>query len=111
MVLDIIAGAVLLAFGFFVIYFSFESKNNDRSFLAVFVIGIVLVLVGGWIILTTITIEMLLRKIGGLILAIIGLFLLTGFPDIVDYQQKGMSKAGVFIGFILLIVGVYFFLF
>ena len=111
MVFDVLAGAVLLAFGFFVIYFAFESKNDDRSFFAILLLGIALVVIGGWIILITITLEMLLIKIAGIVLALIGLFLLTGFPDIGDYQREGMSKAGIFIGLILLIFGVYLFIF
>ncbi len=111
MVLDVLAGAILLAFGFFVVYFAVESDKNDRSFLIILIIGIALILIGGWIILATITLEMLLKKLAGLVLAIIGLFMLAGFPDIGDYQAKGMSKAAMLIGLILLIVGVYLFIF
>lgn|SRR3989344_5687364 len=111
MVLDVLAGAILVAFGFFVTYFALESEKGDRGFVATLAIGIVLVLIGGWIILSSIELATILKKLGGLVLAVVGIFLLTGFPDIVDYQPKAMTKGALFVGLVLLIVGVYIFLF
>ena len=108
MVLDIVVAAVLLAFGFLTIWFSFESDLNDKNLVLVLLLGIAAILAGGWIIITKITLALLLTKLAGLILAGLGLFLVIGFPDVnKDYQRVGMSKAGVFIGLVLLIIGAY----
>jgi len=107
MVLDIIAGAVLLAFGIVSVYFTIESGEKESRFLIIFLLGIAAIIGGGWILITRITIPVLLTKAAGLILAVIGFFLVFQFPDITDYQPKGFGKAGVLLGAILLILGIY----
>ncbi len=108
MVLEIILAAVLIAFGIISILFSINEDVGDKQLIVVMLIGIAAIVGGGWIILTKITLWILLAKLAGLILAGLGLFLIIGFPDVEpDYQLKGMSNAGVFIGLILLIIGAY----
>ncbi|MEM7819755.1 MAG: hypothetical protein QXD48_02920 [Candidatus Aenigmatarchaeota archaeon] len=104
---DVVLGAVLLAFGLLVIYFSTEESKKEEQFLISLLIGIACVLAGGWIIITKITLALLLKRIAGLVFAGIGLFLIIGFPDAAEYQRIGMSKAGVFIGLIFFIIGLY----
>ena len=108
MVFDIIVAAVLLAFGILVIWFSFESDLNDKNLILVLLVAVAAIIAGGWIIITKLTLALVLTKLAGLVLAGIGLFLIIGFPDVnPDYQRVGMSKAGIFIGLILLIIGAY----
>lgn len=105
---DIIAGAVLLAFGLLVIYFSTESGASDEKYFLALLVGIIFVVAGGWILLTYVTLALILKRLAGLIIAGVGVFIITGFPDVTpDYQPKEMSKAGVLIGLILLIIGLY----
>src|SRR3989338_2691139 len=112
MVLEIVLAAVLIAFGIASIYFTIESKANDRKMIIVLLIGAAAIIGGAWIILTNVTLFVLLTKLAGLILAGIGVFLIFGFPDIMgEYQRESMSKAGVFFGIIFLIVGAYFLFF
>ena len=108
MVLEIIAAAVLIAFGLFTIYMSAESSLNDKNIIVVLLLGIAALIAGGWIILTHITLAMILTKLAGLILLGAGFFLIFGFPDVMgEYQPEGMSRAGIFFGLILLIIGAY----
>lgn len=108
MVLEIIFAAVLIAFGIISILFSINEEVNDKQLLGILLLGIAAIVGGGWIILTHVTLWILLAKLAGLILAGIGLFLIIGFPDVEpDYQLKGMSNTGVFIGVVLLIIGAY----
>lgn len=108
MVLEIILAAVLVAFGVISILFSLNEDVGDKQLIAVLLIGIAAIVGGAWIILTHITLWILLAKLAGLILAGLGMFLIIGFPDVEpDYQLRGMSNFGVFIGVILLIVGAY----
>ncbi|MFC2143633.1 hypothetical protein ACFLQN_04515 [Candidatus Aenigmatarchaeota archaeon] len=105
-------GGILIAIGFFLAYFSIEeSDHSDSSFLIMLLIGIAMIIAGGWIIAIKITFAVLLRKIAGFILAAVGLFMLVGFPDIVDYQRRGFTKSAMVIGLFLLVIGVYFLFF
>ena len=105
---DILLGAILLAFGLLVIYFSTQESKSDNAYLIALLVGIACAIAGGWILLTQVTFALLLKRIGGIILAGIGVFLLIGFPDVMGtYQPAGYSKAGVFIGLVLLIIGIY----
>ena len=107
MVLDIIGAAILIAFGLLIIFFSAESKTGDEKFMLIFLLGIACVVIGAWIIITKITLAVLLKKLAGLILAGVGFFLVTGFPDITQYQNEKMGITGVFIGIVLIIVGLF----
>ena len=45
-------------------------------------------------------------KIIGLILIIIGVFILKFFPDMSEYQRKGMTLSGILIAIFLILVGI-----
>jgi hypothetical protein len=107
MVLEIIGAAVMIAFGLLSIYFSAEEGYSDAKMMCILFIGVILVVGGGWIILTRISIALLLAKIAGIIFAFFGFFLIWGFPDITQYQSEKMSKAGILMGAIFFIVGIY----
>ena len=111
MVFDILGGSLLLAVGILAIYFSVESKVQDTEFLVMFLLGFVAAIAGGWILITRLTIAVILTKLAGLILIIIGVFLTFEFPDIDQYQRTGMSKTGILLGLFLLILGIYLFVF
>ncbi len=111
MVLDIIGAAVMIAFGLLAIYFSAEEGLSDAKMLIVLFIGTILIIAGGWIIVSRITLAELLAKIAGIVFVFIGFFLIWGFPDIEQYQPGGMGKAGVFLGAIFFVVGLYLLLF
>ncbi|MBI2972021.1 MAG: hypothetical protein HYY37_06375 [Candidatus Aenigmarchaeota archaeon] len=111
MVLDILAAAILIAVGVMAIYFSIESGLKDMELTIVIFLGIMAVAIGGWIILSKLTLFLVLQKLAGLILVGVGLFLVIGFPDLVEYQAFGMSRAGALIGLVLLIFGIFLLLF
>jgi hypothetical protein len=103
--------AVLMAFGLLAIYYSIESDIRDSKFLLILLIGLAAFVAGGWILVTKLTVAVLLTKVAGLILLVLGLFLLVEFPDIMQYQVEGFSKTGVFFGIIFFIVGVWLLIF
>lgn len=109
--LEIIGAAILLAFGILVTYMSLEEGIDDQQLLVVLIIGIICIGVGLWILITKITLMLILKKLGGLILAGSGLFLMIGFPDITEYQSESMGKTGVFIGLVLFFLGLWFLFF
>ena len=107
MVFELIIGAVLLAFGILSIYFSIEQGISDRNLVIILLLGLLSVFIGGWIFISKLTIGFVFKKIGGIILTLFGAFLIIGFPDITDYQKEGMSKAGIFLGLIIGILGLW----
>lgn len=107
MVLDVIGGAVLLAFGIVVIKFAVDGEKSDEKFLVALLIGAAAVIGGAWILITKITLATLLIKVAGLVLFLIGFFLTVKFPDTNEYQRESMSAAGVLIGLVMLILGFY----
>ncbi len=111
MVFEIIGAAVMIAFGLLAIYFSLEEGISDSKMLIILFIGAILVIGGGWIIVSTISLVALLSKIAGIIFTFFGFFLIWGFPDITQYQYENMSKTGIFIGAIFFIIGLYLLLF
>ncbi|MBI4018608.1 MAG: hypothetical protein HY368_03290 [Candidatus Aenigmarchaeota archaeon] len=111
MVFDIIAAAVLIAVGLFVIFFSIDSDANDSKLLFMLFLGVVLIFAGGWLILSKLTWGVVVRKVAGLFLGALGFFLFAWFPDIQDYQKVGMTKTGIFFGIVFFIIGLYLLLF
>lgn len=111
MVVEVIVGAVLVAFGFFAIFIGAGEGFDDHKLLIVLLLGILAVIAGSWMIISTLTLGVLLRKIAGLVIGGIGLFLIFGFPDSSDYQTGEMAFTGIFIGLIMAIIGAYFIIF
>ena len=111
MVFDIIGAAVLMSFGILAVYFSVESDIRDAKFLLMLLIGIGAFVAGGWILVTKITLAVLLTKVAGIILLLLGIFLIVEFPDITQYQVEGFSKTGVFFGIVFFIIGIWLLIF
>jgi hypothetical protein len=66
------------------------------------VFGVILIIIG-----VLVGIIILMAKALGLVLLLAGIFLVVFFPDIEDFQPLGMSKTGILLGIILLVVGVW----
>jgi hypothetical protein len=105
--LEIILSAVLIAFGILSIYLSIEGGAKDPKLMLVILLGLACLVAGSWLMITTLTLSLILKKLLGLLLAGAGLFLVIGFPDTSDYQRHDMSRAGVLIGLIILIIGIW----
>ncbi|MBS3054805.1 MAG: hypothetical protein J4431_04670 [Candidatus Aenigmarchaeota archaeon] len=108
--MEYVIGAILIAFGILSIYFSIEQRGTvlkDAHLMIILVIGILSIFGGGWIYVSKLTLGFILKKLFALFLAGLGFFLVVGFPDITDYQKEGMGKAGIFIGIVLCILGVW----
>jgi hypothetical protein len=48
----------------------------------------------------------MILKILGLLLVILGFFILKFFPDISRYQREGMTLSGILIGAMFFLVGI-----
>ena len=109
--IEIIIGSILIAFGVLSLYFSIEEGVKDTKLMFILVLGVACIVGGSWLLITKLTLGLILQKLAGLVLAGVGLFLIIGFPDIKDYQGFGMSRAGILIGLIILIIGIWWLLF
>jgi hypothetical protein len=49
----------------------------------------------------------MLNKIAGAGAFLLGLLIVIGFPDMTRYQPEGMGRAGIIIGLILIVAGIY----
>ncbi len=105
MVFELIIASVLIAFGIYTIYRSIDEGISDQKIAFILLVGIVAIIFGLWLLLVTYTLAVLLKKLAGLIISLIGLFLVVGFPDIKIYQH-GFGITGIFIGLIVLIFGI-----
>ena len=106
-----IISAVLIAFGILTIYLSIEGGVKDTKLMFILVLGLACIVGGSWLLIKQLTLGLILKKIAGLALAGFGLFLVIGFPGVKDYQSFGMSRAGILIGLIVLIIGIWLLLF
>lgn len=108
--IEVIIATILITFGFFSLYYLAKGDANETQALAVLLIGLLSIIVGGWIIFTNLQ-EVIWIKVRGIISIIVGLFLLIKFPDVSQYQKEGFSLIGIFIGLVLLILGIYWLIF
>lgn len=108
MVFEIILAAILIAFGGLSLYISIGEKGGgDAKLLFIMIIGFVCLFGGLWIIVQELTLMLILKRLGGLILAAIGLFMIIGFPGSKSYSPSGYNRTAAFFGIILLVVGLY----
>ncbi|MEM7821763.1 MAG: hypothetical protein QXX38_03065 [Candidatus Aenigmatarchaeota archaeon] len=49
----------------------------------------------------------MLNKIIGACLFSVGLLIVIGFPDITRYQPESMGRAGIILGLVLIILGLF----
>lgn len=110
MVFDALAGSVILALGIFLVYRGVNDATG-RDFAIMMLLGLAGVIGGLWILISKLTLAVVLVKLAGIIMAAIGGFLVIEFPDVDQYQREGMSVTGIVIGLVLLIFGLYLFVF
>lgn len=49
----------------------------------------------------------MITQVIGLIMALVGFLILKYFPDVNDYQLRGVTLSGILIAIILILVGIY----
>ena len=101
---------VLLAVGVFLLYF-LDRDITDNQMYIVFFAGLAFILLGGYIVFREIPVEILKKKLYGLVLFVSGLWLTFRYPSSNDIQPEGMSVLGIIIGLIFTIFGLYLFVF
>ncbi len=105
-------GMALIVLGLWVIYFyvSTEEVDNSKAFMLMSFASFLMV-AGVFLISTDISIQTISRKIYGFMIMLLGAYLGVGFPDMSDYHPKQFDMLPMFIGFILMAIGVYLLVF
>lgn len=104
-----VIGAVLIGIGLLALILAFNSKKGDMQLLIMITVSILLIIIGGWMMLSSIDIMLLIQRIIGILLAFSGLFLLIKFPT--QTQHDFYLHLPLLLGVIFLIIGVYLTLF
>jgi hypothetical protein len=108
--IEIIIAALLIVFGFFILY-RLDRGISDKEVLLIIILGFLSIASGAWIIIRGIGLWTIIKKLIGLCLLGIGGFLTISFPDVTDYQPEGFGLTGIFIGLVMLVLGIYLILF
>ena len=107
MVFEIILAAVLIAFGLMTVYFIIDTGVSDQKLMGILLLGLLCIGGGVYVLLQALTLAVILKKLAGLVLILVGLFFIIGFPDIIDYQPSNFGRAGIFIGIVLMVIGIW----
>ena len=106
MILQIIA-IILISLGVWMIL-TWDRSIDNKTLAIVIALGIIFIFVGVRVLFMNVSSGLILKRITGLILGAIGVFFITGFPDVVaDYQSPGMTWLMTFIGIIFIVSSAY----
>ncbi len=105
-----IAAAILIALGIFLLYFLDRELEENKMYLILF-IGLAFVALGIYIVFVAISAELIKTKILGLAMAVAGFWLAFKFPGASEMQGEGFGFAGIILGLILMIIGIILFIF
>jgi len=100
--------ALMIGFGLFLIYIIVIKNHETFNDLRVpknIIFALILIGVGGYLLFSSISSAILIKKLIGLVLTLLGLFLVFKFPFVGDYN-RGFEVTGIFFGVIILIVGL-----
>ncbi|MBS3056608.1 MAG: hypothetical protein J4473_04195 [Candidatus Aenigmarchaeota archaeon] len=107
MLLEFIIAAVLIAMGVMILINTINRSSDFQAFIAsifggIFILAGIFVaaILGGFAFI-------LFVKIIAFLFILFGLFLVIAFPDINRYQPNAFSSTGIFLGLILLTLGIF----
>ena len=108
--ITIYVAALLVGIGIFLLYFLDRDIDDNKLYIALFT-GIATLIGGVYLLFYSVPTEVIRQKVIGFILVLAGFWMVFKFPSAMDYQPEGMGLTGVLIGLVLLILGLYWFIF
>ena len=109
--MSLLLSAVLIGVGLFLAFLIEKLKKNDKyMYLALFT-SIILIVAGGWMLYTSVSAELIKRRLWGILITLFGAYMVFGFPTTSEYQTEAFGYTGVLIGLVSLIGGIYLLLF
>ncbi|MBU4246426.1 MAG: hypothetical protein ABIF85_06885 [Nanoarchaeota archaeon] len=109
--MSLLLSAILIGVGLFLAFMIEKLKANDTKMYIALTASIILIVAGGWMLYTTVSAELIKRRLWGIIITLFGAYMVFGFPSSTDYQPEGFGYTGVLIGLVSLIGGIYLLLF
>lgn len=103
--------AVLVGLGLFLLIKTIEMGKGDKETIIYFFISLGLIIGGCYGLISVISIDVLMKKIGGILSTLIGFFLLFKFPGREGYGVEEFVNLGMLIGLVLLVIGIWLILF
>lgn len=100
--------ALMIGLGLFIIYIIViknSDKFNDFTVPKNIIYALILIGVGIYILFSSISSAVLIKKLAGLVLTLLGFFLVFKFPYTGEYN-RGFEGTGIFFGVVILIVGL-----
>ena len=108
---DLFFSAVLIGAGLFLLLMIEKLKKDDLHMYAALIIGIILVVFGGWLLTKTVSAAVIKRKFWGALITLFGSWMVFGFPGTSEYQTNEFGYTGILIGLVALIGGIYLLVF
>ena len=108
---DLFFSAVLIGIGLFLLLMIEKLKKEDKYMYLALIIGIILVVFGGWLLTKVVSAAVIKRKFWGLLITIFGGWMVFGFPGTSEYQTDEFGYTGILIGLVALIGGIYLLVF
>ncbi|MEM7816386.1 MAG: hypothetical protein QXZ20_00565 [Candidatus Aenigmatarchaeota archaeon] len=109
MIFEII-GIFLISLGLFGLHQAIEKGKDDKDTIILLVISLIIIFVGGVILIGKINFEVLIKRILGIFCVLFGFFLFGIFPG-AGYTPTGFKNVGIFFGFLIFVLGIYFIFF
>ncbi len=100
--------ALLIGVGLLIIYFAVMKDGDKKVAFRLeqnLVIGLILVVIGGYILFSHLSSALLTKKFIGLILTVFGFFMVFKYPYCQQYNS-GLEVTGIVFGVIILVVGL-----
>ena len=106
------AGATLVVAGLWIVYFMIsKGKADDSEAIKLFTFSSLFIVVGLYILSSSISLHTVGRRLTGIALFLLGLYFGVGFPDMGDYHPDDFDMLPMIVGYIIMAISLYFILF
>jgi uncharacterized membrane protein HdeD (DUF308 family) len=102
----VILAAILIAVGVFLLY-NLDRDIADNKLLKIVLPGIVLIVLGMYLLFGNIPVEVIKKKVWGIVLSAAGFWTAFRFPDNMDHQPEAFGWTAFIFGIMLMIVGIF----
>lgn len=108
----VLFAGLLISIGVVMLYRMVDrGEVEDKNLYIIMIVGSILIFGGVSLIFAYIPAEIVKRKIYGFVLTAFGFWLVFKFPSADAHQGGDMAVAGIIFGIIMLVLGLYWFMF
>ncbi len=109
--MSLLLSAIFIGVGLFLAFLIEKLKASDKKMYLALFFSIALIVLGGWMLYTSVSAELLKRRFWGILITLFGAYMIFGFPSTTEYQTTEFGYTGILIGLVSLIGGIYLLLF